>query len=230
MRDSVNNDEPSVNRRDLVRSALDKALGIQAPVVEKNIARARQRNPDATPADVIQSLERMYRSALAGTGAAVGATAAVPGVGTAVALTLSGGEVLTQLELTTLFALSLAHIHGVRVDEIERRRTLLFGLLLGGGSSETIHKISGRTGRHWAKHIVNGVPTSTLKQINNVLGPNFITRYGTRQGIIVLGRVVPFGIGAVIGGGANYMSAETMIRASRRAFGPAPEIWHGKVD
>ena len=41
----------------------------------------------------------------------------------------------------------------------------------------------------------------------------------------MLGSVVPFGIGAVIGGGGNLMLAETAIRASRRAFGPPPESW-----
>jgi hypothetical protein len=58
-----------------------------------------------------------------------------------------------------------------------------------------------------------------------VPGKNFITKYGTRQGIIVLGRVVPVGISAVIGGGANLVLEETGIRASRRAFGPPPESW-----
>jgi hypothetical protein len=39
----------------------------------------------------------------------------------------------------------------------------------------------------------------------------------------VLGKVVPFGFGAVIGGGANFLVARTIIGASRRAFGkPAP--------
>ncbi|SMD09462.1 hypothetical protein [Lentzea albidocapillata] len=69
------------------------------------------------------------------------------------------------------------------------------------------------------------MPTATLKQINKVLGRNFITKYGTRQGIVVLGRAVPFGIGALIGGGANATMAALAVRASRRAFGPAPESW-----
>lgn len=59
----------------------------------------------------------------------------------------------------------------------------------------------------------------------SVLGKNFITKYGTKQGIIVLGRVAPFGIGAVIGGGANAALAALAVRAARRAFGPAPESW-----
>jgi hypothetical protein len=69
------------------------------------------------------------------------------------------------------------------------------------------------------------VPTATLRQINSVLGNNFITKYGTKQGIIVLGRVAPFGIGAVIGGGANATVAALAVRAARRAFGPAPQSW-----
>lgn len=59
----------------------------------------------------------------------------------------------------------------------------------------------------------------------SVLGKNFITKYGTKQGVIVLGRVAPFGIGAVIGGGANAALAALAVRAARRAFGPAPESW-----
>jgi hypothetical protein len=68
---------------------------------------------------------------------------------------------------------------------------------------------------------------STLNQINSVLGRNFVTKYGTKQGVIVLGRVVPFGIGAVIGGGANATVAALAVRAARRAFGPAPRSWPG---
>lgn len=227
MPDDVTDDgEPTpAERHNLVHSALDRALRVHGSVVDKNIARSRQRRPDATPAEVIRTLERMYRSALTGTGVAVGAVAAVPAVGTGTALALSGGEVLSTLELTALFAFSLAQIHGIPLDEIERRRTLVMGIMLGGSGAETIPKIAERTGRHWAKQIVAKVPASKLLQINNVLGKNFVTKYGTKQGIIVLGRVVPFGIGAVIGGGANLVLAETAIRAARRAFGPPPEFW-----
>lgn len=222
----IEDTEPTpVERQDFVRSALDSAMRVHGSMVEKYIARARQRRPDATPTEVVRALERMYRSALTGTGAAVGAVAAVPAVGTGTALALSGGEVLSTLELTALFGFSLAQIHGVPLDEIERRRTLVMGIMIGGSGADTIPKIAERTGRHWAKEILAKVPRSKLLQINKVLGRNFVTKYGTKQGIIVLGRVIPFGIGAVIGGGANLVLAETAIRASRRAFGPPPEFW-----
>ncbi|TDB88189.1 hypothetical protein E1264_12320 [Actinomadura sp. KC216] len=212
----------TTGREHRVLDLLDKAIGTQTPLVRKNIARARQRNPEASPAEVIRNLERMYVSALAGTGAAVGGTAAAPGVGTGVALALSAGEFLSSLELSVLFALSLAEIHAVPIDEIERRRTVVMGIMLGGSGSATISKVAERTGQHWGRQVVAKVPVETLRQINKVLGKNFITKYGTKQGIIVLGKVAPFGIGAVIGGGANAALASLTVRAGRRAFGPAP--------
>ncbi|MEU8255511.1 hypothetical protein AB0C06_14760 [Micromonospora inaquosa] len=208
-----------------VLDLLDKAIALQTPLVQKNIARARQRNPEATPAEVIRNLERIYVSALTGAGAAVGGTAAAPGVGTGVALALSAGEALSSLQLSALFALSIAEVHGVRIDEVERRRTVVMGIMLGGSGSATITKVAERTGQHWGRHVVAKVPVATLRQINTVLGRNFITKYGTKQGIIVLGRVAPFGIGAVIGGGANAALAALAVRASRRAFGPPPPSW-----
>lgn len=64
------------------------------------------------------------------------------------------------------------------------------------------------------------MPLETLRQINKVLGPNFVTKYGTKQGIIVLGRIAPLGIGAVIGGGANAALAALAVS------GP-PRLWPG---
>ena len=221
-------DEPApaaAGRGQQVLDVLYKAIDGQSPLVRKNIARARQRNPEATPAQVIRTLERMYVSALTGTGAAVGGAAAAPGVGTGVALALSAGEALSSLELSALFALSIAEVHGVPIDELERRRTIVLGIMLGGSGSATITKVAERTGQHWARQIVAKVPVATLRQINAVLGRNFVVKYGTKQGIIVLGRVAPFGIGAVIGGGANAALAALAVRAGRRAFGPPSESW-----
>ncbi|MBY8870489.1 hypothetical protein K7640_01370 [Micromonospora sp. PLK6-60] len=208
-----------------VLDLLDKAIAVQSPLVRKNIARARQRNPEASPEQVIRNLERMYVSALTGTGAAVGGTAAAPGVGTGIALALSAGEALSSLELSALFALSVAEVHGVGIDEVERRRTIVMGIMLGGSGSATITKVAERTGQHWGRQVVAKVPRETLKQINKILGKNFITKYGTKQGIIVLGRVAPFGIGALVGGGANAAMATLAVKASRRAFGPPPPSW-----
>lgn len=161
---------PGETRGPRALDPLDTAIAPQTPPVRKNIARARRRNPDANPAEVIRGLERRYVVSLTGTGAAVRGAAAAPGVGTGAALALSTGEALSSLELSAVFALSPAEVHGVPVDEIERRRTLVRGLMLGGSGSATVAKVAERAGRHWGRQVVAKVPVETLRQINKVLG------------------------------------------------------------
>lgn len=51
---------------------------------------------------------------------------------------------------------------------------------------------------------------------------NFVTKYRTKRGAIVLGRMAPYGIGAGIGAAANAAFARAMIRATDQAFGALP--------
>jgi hypothetical protein len=193
-------------------------------MVRMNVARALQRNADASPAEVVRNLERMYRCALIGLGAGIGALAA-PATGTGAARALAEGEALSTIELGTLFVLSLAEVHGVPAHELERRRTLVIGVVLGGSGSSLIPKLAARTGTYWGRQLVARVPGSALKPINDVFGPNFVTKNGTKAGVVVLGVVAPSVLGAAIGSGANGLLAELTIHSARRAFGPAPDNW-----
>lgn len=47
-------------------------------------------------------------------------------------------------------------------------------------------------------------------------------RFLTRQGTSVLGRAIPFGIGAVVGGLGNHALGRKVVQSSRSAFGPPP--------
>ena len=209
-----------------VLDLLEKAIETQTPLVRKNIDRVRQQNPEAPPAQVIRILERTYVRALTGLGALAGGIAAAPGVGTGDAWASSAGEALPPLEASVLFALSIAEVHGVPEDEIEHRRAIVVGIMLGGTGSATSTKIARHTGQHWGDQVVAMVPGVTLRRINKILGRrNFVTKYGTTQGIVVLSHVVPIGISAVIGGGAHAALAAVAVRASRRVFGSPPASW-----
>lgn len=54
------------------------------------------------------------------------------------------------------------------------------------------------------------------------LGARFVTRYGRKRGILVLGRAAPFGLGVAIGGGGNFLMARGVIKATRKAFDSTP--------
>ena len=209
-------------------AAVDRGIGVRPPTVEKYIARAKQRNPSATPSEVIASLERQYLSAMIALGGASGASAAAPAVGTGVGLIVNIAEVGAFVEASALFCLAVAEVHGVEIDDLERRRTLLMGVLMGNGGSRIVEKVAGRTGTHWAKSLVKAVPMASIDAVNTVLGPRFITKYGTKQGVLVLGRDLPFGIGAAIGAGGNAALGRMTVSGARRAFGPAPHNWPSK--
>jgi len=211
--------------RHALGAAVEKGLQVQRPAVETFLNRARQRRPDATPTEAVASLEKQYLASVVTLGGSAGATAAVPGVGTGVAILVNVAEVGFFIEASALFCLAVAEVHGVAVEDLERRRTLLLAVLMGEGGSKVVQKMAGRTAPYWAKTITTNVPMSTINAINKVLGPHFVTKYGAKQGVLVLGRDLPFGIGAAIGAGGNALLGRTTIAGARRAFGPAPDTW-----
>jgi hypothetical protein len=208
-----------------VTRVLDRALTLHAPITERHISRLRQNRPFASPTEIVGRLNNELRAATITAGVGVGAAAAAPGVGTAVALALSGAEAVAFIDATVLYVLARSEIHGIRTHDLERRRLLMMAILLGDAGAATVGKVAERTGQHWAKALVNAIPYEKVLAVNKVLGKNFVTKYGTKQGIVVLGRVVPFGIGAAIGGVANGFFSQGIITASNRAFGTPPPSW-----
>ena len=58
----------------------------------------------------------------------------------------------------------------------------------------------------------------------------FLKKFAVAQGTNVVGRLIPFGIGAVVGGGGNHLLGRQIVRSSREAFGPAPEVFPAGLD
>jgi len=218
-------DGPSGNRladpRELLRAGFEKALEVQQPFAANNVARLRRVNPGCTPKQLVKKLDRYFLTAVTSTGAASGASAVVPGAGVPLALV----DVMAFTEASVLYVLSLAEIHGLDPEDLERRKLLVMTVLLGDGATTALSKAVGRTGSHWAKRIVSSIPMKAINQANRVLGPRFITKYGTQQGVLVLSKQVPLGIGAVLGGGGNHLIGRGVVASARKIFGPAPGAW-----
>ncbi len=205
----------------LLRS-VEKAIGMQQAPVAGYVARLRRARANATPAEIIAVLEKRYLATVTGTGAAVGGAAAAPAVGTALAIALSGGETALFFEATVLFALAVAEVHGIRVVDVERRRTLLLAVVLGDNGAMLVGKMTGRRGQHWGDLLPEAIPLSSITAANKVLGRWFFRRYARKQGIVALGRLAPLGIGAAIGAAGNRAFGRTVVTTSRRVFGPPP--------
>jgi hypothetical protein len=98
-------------------------------------------------------------------------------------------------------------------------------VLLGDSATGALSRVIDRAGRHWAKRIVNSVPMTAVNRVNKVLGPRFVTKYGTKQGVLVLSKQVPFGVGAVLGGSGNHLFGRGVVASARKIFGALPSEW-----
>ncbi|MFC9559389.1 hypothetical protein [Agromyces sp. NPDC056965] len=212
-----------------VERAIDRALAIQRPIVVAHLRGIRRRSPGATPDQLVRILERRYLAAVTTGGAAVGATAVIPGVGTGVTLALSGVETAGFLEATALFAQSVAEVHGIPIDNPERARALVMTLMLGREGSDLVRQFAGQaTGSgvardaYWGELITNSLPKAVMGTVVDRLRSVFIKQFAVRGGAGIIGKAIPFGIGAAIGGIGNNVLGRRVLTQSRLAFGTAP--------
>jgi hypothetical protein len=210
-------------------AALDRALAIERPVVAAYVARIRRRRPDATPEDVVTFLERRYLAAVVGTGAVSGGAAALPGVGTAASIATTGAEIAAFISTTAMFVLAIAEVHGIPAHDPHVRRAMVLTVLLGE-LGEAAMAGSEIEGKHWARALGRSSSpdlTSLSANATNL----FLARFGAKQGAMVMGRALPFGIGAGFGAAGNAAIGSSVVRSARRAFGPAPAWFaHPVVD
>jgi hypothetical protein len=208
----------------VLRTVVQRVLRAQQPQVTAHIARIRRKDPDATPAQVIEKLNSRYQLVVAGLGAAGGGIAIVPALGTAVSLATATAEAVAALDAAVLYTLAVAEVHRLPVDDVDRRRALVLGVVVGAGGNELMLKVTGGKDR-WARTVTETLPLRMLGPVNNTLTRWFVKRYVTRQLALAVGRALPFGLGVIIGGVGNVVAARTVIAAAERAFGPPPARW-----
>jgi len=222
----------ALRRTPLLDAALDRAVTIPSTTIHAHVDAIRRKNPEATPREVVDLLEREFLLVVQSTGGAVGAAAAAPAVGTGVAMALTVGDVATFFGASAAFALAVADVHGIDVEDAERRRALLLATILGESGAKAVTdvgELTGLRGLNVARALLTRMPTGTIRRVNSRLTRQLFRRQLTRQGTLALGRLVPFGIGAVVGVTGARALGRTVVSGARQAFGPAPDRWGDRV-
>ena len=222
------------NPKPAILRGIERALDVQRPLIIANIDRLRRRHPEASPAELTLLLERDYLRATTVAGAAVGATAAVPAVGTLAALGLSGAATIGFLEATALYAESVAELHGVSTADPERSRAMVMAILMGEEGTALIRSILGSSAGQgapqcWGQLVNKSASPSLVKTLTGSIQRRFLKKFLAKQGGFMLGRALPFGVGAVIGGSGNHLMGKSVIRTTREAFGPLPQTIPGEL-
>ncbi|MVU81985.1 hypothetical protein GPX89_32695 [Nocardia sp. ET3-3] len=203
-----------------VVSLLDNGAQVQAPAVAKYVAKLRDSHPGESPAQIIARLEKLYLNTVTASGTAVGATAAVPGVGTVASLSAMTAETAFFLEASAVFTLAVAAVHGVAPDDKERRRALVLAVVLGESGMEIVQKGVGSSAKNWGGLLAGKIPG--INAMNDSLLKKFLVQFIAKRGALMVGKVIPAGIGAAIGGFGNRALGHGVVDNARKAFGAPP--------
>ena len=275
-----------------------KAVSARHSIARKYVMWLRRRHPDATPAEVIQMLERHYGTSISAAGAVItaGAIAAdvgislIPGGGAAaagakragkgatkaaakqatkaagkqaakmaaknvalgaaktgaqrVAVFLPAGDKQLQFEITAIFGLAIADIHGMDLDQ-DQAHALVYGLSNGHVSQQQIatmatdladvssegvvgvgHRIAaGRTDwSHWASTLADTLPGGAAQSLvrtiqTGQLDAVRVNLSGKQQ------TGIEYGVGALAGGVTRFVFGRDVIDAARAAFATAPDVF-----
>ena len=121
-------------------------------------------------------------------------------------------EPMASLDRTMVYLLALASLHGVDLDDPERRKALLVAVLLGdeGARLATSAVAGSGSGPAWARRLVS-VPRAG----NPLLGQ-------------LVGAALNTGLAVALAAGGESIQARAVVAQARRAFGDPPASFPGQ--
>lgn len=290
--------EAELDGEDATRD-IAKAVSARHTIARKYVMRLRRRHPEATPAEVIQMLERHYATSITTAGALIsaGAIAAdigiamIPGVGAAAAgvkiagqqaakktvqtaaksaakqaaknmamstakngaqraaALLPAGDEQLQFEITAVFALAIADIHGMDLDK-DQALALVYGLSnervsqkqiatmatdLSSASAEgaIVSSNTATAGRtdwsHWANTLADSLPGGAAQSLVRTIETGELDT--VRQNLSGKQQAtIEYGVGAITGGVTRFVFGREVVNAARAAFAEAPEVFPEHLD
>lgn len=192
--------------------AVDKAVQLQTSTIRTYVDWLRRQNPDATPAEIQKLMDKHLKNTVTGTGAGVGAAAAVPGIGLFAGAAAVAGESVLFLDLAAFYAVASAYLRGEDIADPERRRTLVLSLLMGTKGLAIVDAMLGDdAGKIPGKSTLAKFSGPTLANTNSVLERIAMRSMRKTLRRAWLGKLMPLGIGAIAGTTANRKLADGVI-------------------
>lgn len=98
----------------------------------------------------------------------------------------------------------------------DQTQTFVYACLAGVAVNGILKKAGISFGVKLATGVIKKIPGKVLTKINQKVGFRFITKFGTK-GIVNLGKMVP-GVGAVVGGGLDFVETKVIADRAYRWF------------
>jgi hypothetical protein len=201
-------------------------LGVVGKAVDgrwDDAQRAARLAEGGTVSERVDAITQNYVRQLAVLGAAAGGTAAVPGVGTITALGATTAEIGAFAYRASEMILAIGAAHGhTDADTEERKAWVLSVLTFGRSAAAEFGATTAALGAGMTAEASQGGSGGWFHTVNRYLGRKLLARWGARRGAAMLGKILPFGIGAVFGAGTNYAVGRRIAQNADRFFAALP--------
>ncbi|MCT1639072.1 hypothetical protein [Dietzia cinnamea] len=208
----------------VVTAALRRAIRGQAGAARAYVRQLRRAHPDESPARIRERLDSRFLTAVTASGAAVGAAAAVPGIGTVVAFGAVGAESLVFLEAAAFYTMAVAEVHGIDVREGEHEELLVMTVMLGASGTAILANAVGPSGGAGSL-ASRSLHVPGLKEINRRMLSRFARKFAVKRAGLAVGKLAPAGLGAAVGGWGNRRLGRTVVETADATFGASPKEW-----
>ena len=198
-----------------------KYLSSKPESLRRDVDAFGRKRTDLSERDLAEAWCRRITKSFAAEGAATALPGTIPGPGTALQVGIESGAIAADvgfmLRCMGRMVGGVAHIYGYEINDAFTRD---FGLVLGQwcGVLTTTKEASKRIATKVAVAQFKRVPGDVFMRINRRVGTTILTKYGTKRGGIAVGRLVPFGVGALVGGGFNWFTMSRFSKSTIKYF------------
>lgn len=206
--------------RDIL-GALAGAIRSREPALRVKVEALRLANPQLDPDQLARKLIRDTRFRVAATGAASGAAAIAPGLGTLLALGAATSQALYALEQEAELVLAIALLYGHELsDSDERVLEALVVVGIAGGSVKLRENVLVAGGERITVAAFRAFPKEWLGRAGGHVLGRILARIAGSRALSTIGRVAPLAIGMAVGAGFDWVAVSGLGRAAMRYYGP----------
>ena len=226
--DELLNEEDQGGFSSKVVATLEKAVKVQSGTVIRYVNNLAKKNPDASPERIQELIDRHFMTVVSGSGAGAGASAAVPGVGLFLGMATVSAESVVFLEAAAWYILASAHLRGIDIRDAERRRVIVLLVLTGSKGSALADAFLSQEGKLPALKSATSLSRfsgQSLSGLNAHLLRLFTRQASRKLGWAWVSKLIPLGIGAVLGTLANRKLGKRVVNHAEEQLPPLPSSW-----
>lgn len=191
--------------------------------IRHEVLMLKHTNPGKSPHELSRLYIKKTRNKYASVGAVTALPGVIPGLGTAAQVAVEAGALSADVALMLRWMAATAYAIGIiygkdTQHDFEDEFTVVLAIWAGVVLPEKAAHAKGDklTTGHFDRHITERIQNRVRQKVARKMA----TKYGAKRGGAALGRLIPFGAGAVVGGYFNYTTMQKFGKASDDYFKP----------